>query len=216
MIQSLRNLAVFLATALTLVIAAPALAQDRTPFDDYDPSTEPGLFAAANQGRSTTITVSAPYEITSITMHTETDDAGQSVFFIYDLTGSTLVHATPAKSFPAGDLLRDSDRFAPIILQPGNQYAIGSVSNVGSRYAISGPSPFASGVVTNQGPARQATGFPTPTDAGFIFGNRLEIRLNAVPEAAAVPTLSEWAMILLGLMLAGGATLYIQRRRLTA
>ncbi|WP_298159490.1 IPTL-CTERM sorting domain-containing protein [Brevundimonas sp.] len=33
---------------------------------------------------------------------------------------------------------------------------------------------------------------------------------------APVPTLSEWAMILFGLLLAGGAALYIQRRQLTA
>jgi hypothetical protein len=33
---------------------------------------------------------------------------------------------------------------------------------------------------------------------------------------ASVPTLSEWAMILFGLLLAGGAALYIQRRQLTA
>lgn len=31
-----------------------------------------------------------------------------------------------------------------------------------------------------------------------------------------VPTMSEWAMILFGLTLAGGAALYIQRRQLTA
>ena len=34
--------------------------------------------------------------------------------------------------------------------------------------------------------------------------------------AAPVPTLSEWAMILFGTVLAGGAALYIQRRRLLA
>lgn len=34
--------------------------------------------------------------------------------------------------------------------------------------------------------------------------------------AAAVPTLSEWAMILFGTILAGGAALYIQRRRFIA
>lgn len=32
----------------------------------------------------------------------------------------------------------------------------------------------------------------------------------------SVPTMSEWAMILLGVTLAGGATIYIQRRRLIA
>jgi hypothetical protein len=36
------------------------------------------------------------------------------------------------------------------------------------------------------------------------------------PPPATVPTLSEWAMILFGLILAGGAALYIQRRQLTA
>lgn len=34
------------------------------------------------------------------------------------------------------------------------------------------------------------------------------------PPPAPVPTLSEWAMILLGLMLAGGAALHLQRQRL--
>ena len=37
-----------------------------------------------------------------------------------------------------------------------------------------------------------------------------------VAAAAPVPTLSEWAMILFGLLLAGGAALYIQRRQLNA
>lgn len=32
------------------------------------------------------------------------------------------------------------------------------------------------------------------------------------PPPAAVPTMSEWAMILLGLSLAGGAAVYLQRR----
>ena len=35
-------------------------------------------------------------------------------------------------------------------------------------------------------------------------------------QPAPVPTLSEWAMILFGTILAGGAALYIQRRRFTA
>ena len=39
---------------------------------------------------------------------------------------------------------------------------------------------------------------------------------EAVPTPATVPTLSEWAMILLGLALAGSAALYLQRRQLTA
>ena len=40
--------------------------------------------------------------------------------------------------------------------------------------------------------------------------------VTAAPLTAAVPTMSEWAMILFGTILAGGAALYIQSRRLTA
>lgn len=40
------------------------------------------------------------------------------------------------------------------------------------------------------------------------------ITVSAAPAVAPVPTLSEWAMILFALMLAGGAALMIQRRRL--
>lgn len=61
-------------------------------------------------------------------------------------------------------------------------------------------------------------------DAVGIFTSRLEkdgYQVEIVNSAAAalpepVPTLTEWAMILLGLTLAGGAALMIQRRRLIA
>jgi hypothetical protein len=39
---------------------------------------------------------------------------------------------------------------------------------------------------------------------------------GSTPPVAPVPTLSEWALILFGLVLAGGAALYIQRQRLAA
>lgn len=38
--------------------------------------------------------------------------------------------------------------------------------------------------------------------------------ITGSPVASPVPTLSEWAMILFGTVLAGGAALYLQRRRL--
>ncbi len=37
---------------------------------------------------------------------------------------------------------------------------------------------------------------------------------SAAPVVTAVPTMSEWAMILLGLILAGGSALYLQRRQM--
>jgi streptogramin lyase len=41
-------------------------------------------------------------------------------------------------------------------------------------------------------------------------------QVSLPPEPTPVPTMSEWALILLGVSLAGGAALYIQRRRLIA
>lgn len=65
------------------------------------------------------------------------------------------------------------------------------------------------------------------TGKQLVFGNNFRPRvftgtvtyvtgLAPPPAPVAVPTMSEWAMILFGLMLAGGAALYIQRRRLAA
>ncbi|WGM32183.1 IPTL-CTERM sorting domain-containing protein [Brevundimonas sp. NIBR11] len=55
-------------------------------------------------------------------------------------------------------------------------------------------------------------------NSGNYFNGYLDnFRINAVaaPPPAPVPTLSEWALLLLGTILAAGAALYIQRRRLT-
>ncbi len=46
--------------------------------------------------------------------------------------------------------------------------------------------------------------------------NDLAFSATFVPTPASVPTLSEWAMILLGVMLAGGAALTLHRRRQAA
>lgn len=52
------------------------------------------------------------------------------------------------------------------------------------------------------------------TTAGVRAGNGL-VTLTYMPPVP-VPTMSEWGMILFGVVLAGGAALYIQRRRMTA
>ncbi|MFC5343823.1 IPTL-CTERM sorting domain-containing protein [Brevundimonas staleyi] len=52
-----------------------------------------------------------------------------------------------------------------------------------------------------------STGVPTSEDAFF------KVTYQNTIVAAPVPTMTEWAMILLGLMLAGGAALVIQRRQ---
>ncbi|WP_428151351.1 IPTL-CTERM sorting domain-containing protein [Brevundimonas sp.] len=74
--------------------------------------------------------------------------------------------------------------------------------------------PVASGLTQPQGVA-----FNTAGDLFVSSGAGIITRFNAVGAPVGprpVPTLSEWAMILFGLMLAGGATLYIQYRRTVA
>lgn len=51
--------------------------------------------------------------------------------------------------------------------------------------------------------------------ASQASASSVTISLTPPPSPAAAPTLSEWAMILLGVLLAGGAALNIHRRRQT-
>jgi hypothetical protein len=53
----------------------------------------------------------------------------------------------------------------------------------------------------------------TGTGWAVFGGDDLGVTVNFTAAPAPVPTLSEWAMILFGLVLAGGAALYIQRRQ---
>lgn len=54
------------------------------------------------------------------------------------------------------------------------------------------------------------------SDVGNEEGRASSSSAGVWTSPVPVPTLSEWAMILFGLILAGGAALYIQRRQLTA
>jgi hypothetical protein len=68
-----------------------------------------------------------------------------------------------------------------------------------------------------QGLASQADWTGNVWNVGFVNFFDLGVTVNFGPAAPApVPTLSKWALILLGLMLAGGAALYIQRRQMLA
>lgn len=58
--------------------------------------------------------------------------------------------------------------------------------------------------------------FETVHNSGPYVQRIDNVVLDAGAGPAAVPTMSEWAMILLGAILAGGAALWIQRRRLAA
>ncbi len=67
--------------------------------------------------------------------------------------------------------------------------------------------------VTFGNPYAGGTSISDFVTGGFTGDTPFQIYEVATP--IPVPTLSEWAMILLGLVLAGGAALYIQRRQMT-
>lgn len=85
------------------------------------------------------------------------------------------------------------------------------------NYSIVGPP--RRGVLHYRGPNLDALPQGTVsrmTVNGRTYVDHSNYRLLLPNLPAPVPTLSEWAMLVFGLLLAGGATYYIQRRRTTA
>jgi len=85
------------------------------------------------------------------------------------------------------------------------------------NYSIVGPP--RRGVLHYRGPNLDALPQGTVsrmTVNGRTYVDHSNYRLLLPDLPAPVPTLSEWAMLVFGLLLAGGATHYLQRRRTTA
>lgn len=71
-------------------------------------------------------------------------------------------------------------------------------------------------IITGAGAGGLYTCLGVCTSGALTAGRHITAGTIVGVAPAAVPTLSEWAMILFGLMLAGGAALYIQRRQMIA
>lgn len=111
---------------------------------------------------------------------------------------------------------------APVPVTPGQTYVLFASSvngtGTGDGHWAAEPSPgsYAGGQYVYTNGASEAdwtVDWDMPpyvdTDVGFT--------VNFAPAVVAtVPTMSEWAMILLAVMMAGGAAVYLQRRRLAA
>lgn len=123
-----------------------------------------------------------------------------------------VLHGTGA-TYPVNDFGDVEARFSYFLYEGGfaaagrNNYVC--INRRGDS-AASGPGTCGS---SNGGPDSDIdnnsrfTGGGTPTTPVLV---------SYAPPVAVVPTLSEWAMILFGLMLTGGAALHLQRRRANA
>ena len=201
-----------LALVSVLFIARPDQAAAQVVLDDLVTTTSEirgaGTPVVAN------VTVTAPTSIVRISTLSEGLSPHNQKFVIYNLTTSTFLYVSPPKAFPAdtGPTIKTSDPFAALTLMPGNTYLIGATADIGTtQYYGSGN--VTQGAVTNVSANGNLFNYATPT-INCCHGVRSALRLEAAPPPASVPTMSEWAMILFALMLAGGAAMMIQRRRL--
>lgn len=213
--------AIFLAVACSLTIAATS-ASAQSAFRDDAPTNDG---TTRTRAVAASITVTAPYAVTSIEAPNRVTSDNNQKFFIIDSSTNTLVYASPPKAFAADGFTvtyKASDLFPAVTLQTGKTYYIGAIVDQSAYYPFrSPPAAVTQGVVTNainagMGPSNgNVDNYANPT-IGSDGVAQSPIRLNTVPVPAPVPTMTEWAMILLGLMLAGGAAMMIQRRRMAA
>lgn len=203
--------ALSLALLSVLFVARPDQAAAQVIFDDLTTAVAapraPGFPIIAN------ITVSAPTPITGITTMSLGAAPHNQKFVIYNQTTTTFLYVSAPKAFPAdvAATAKASDPFPAVTLLPGNTYLIGATADIATtQYYDVGP--VTQGAVTSVSSNGNLINYAAPV-VDCCYGVRSALRLSSTPPAT-IPTLSEWAMILFGLLLAGGAAVMIQRRRL--
>ena len=211
----LRNLTTSLACAIFLTIgfhAAPAFGQTVTVQQTASTDMMAGITDATSSRGQTVLVPAGVTRLLQFTLQTGGDVT--PVVRAYDNStgtiGATLYTAPPltAPPFPApaGDITTIIP--APgIAVTPGSHIWIGSTQNA----------PGMSGQINGSNVDRYPDGVMVDVSGGvsaprpmwdFYF-----IAVFGSEAPAAVPTLSEWTMILMGLMFAGGTVLLIHRRR---
>ncbi len=196
------------ACALTAFAAAPAMAQT------ISQTTRTSSFGFDNsQARFAQIVTAPNTRLTTFSV--EIDGAGPGtvtpqVFASTggNLTGAALYTGTPFTPTPGAATYTFTTGGVPVT--SGSQYAL-----VFTATGTVGGFPFASGDVLPGSDLRFAASSTATTLVSASPGAdaKFSVTFDAAPPPATVPTLSEWAMIGLGLSLAGGAVLMIQRRR---
>ncbi|MFC5344128.1 IPTL-CTERM sorting domain-containing protein [Brevundimonas staleyi] len=213
-----------LAALIMLGFAQAAAAQNRVA----NPSFEtPTLTAGQTTTSIPSWTVSA-FNLGGISYNTPeltTSSGNQWLFFNSEISQQTTTIIEAGQTYTLkGDFGVRTDRPFPTFSEPASlELWAGGTAMDG--YVPGGT--FIGGTLVGvvAGQFRPGTFVWTVPPGSPLVGQRLSVRLASAfgDEIAAdnislttpstVPTLSEWAMILLGLMLAGGAAVVIQRRR---
>lgn len=135
--------------------------------------------------------------------------AGPNTLEIYDVTTSPATVASAATSVAVYNDLGTGTMYGT---------AVATVNNEILTIALN---PDGIAAINAARGGSFAIGFLNATDGGgsdtiFLSSVNTVPRNLVLTRAEPVPTLSEWAMIILGLMLASGAAFYVQRRKFIA
>lgn len=196
-----RAAALFCAAGLMGTLPSSALAQTINQPSGNSNGSAGGI------GQSFTATVTG--NLTQIQVRARQNQATTVRFYNGTGSGTNGVIGTPASSQAVTLVDSTSSGFQTIVLATplpvvaGNQYAFAFDGPV--NFFLDTNNPYAGGTFI--------ANYNTPFPAFDLTFTATEV---AAAPPAPVPTLSEWAMIILSLTLAGGAAIYIQRRRIAA
>jgi hypothetical protein len=152
------------------------------------------------------ITVSGATTINAIGALVDLNSAGNLKFLIFDLDSSVLLFSTLSQAFADDGLAyKVSSDFAPFILQPGINYGIGAIADVGGAWETNNASsgnPFTqNGITASDDRNGNVSNFSSPNSLGDGSAMTM-IQLyspNGVPDAGTTS-------LLMGLSLVGLAT----------
>lgn len=196
------------AVAMLVMGSSPALAADI----DFTSAAAPicgGLSTTALMSGQVFTIPAGETRLTSVTLGLSSDDVPPTggTLTLHRVTAG-VVDATILATGPYTVTVNHPDFDLETLTLPGGGLSV----TAGETYAIfaeriggSGQCLAMQGDVYGDGTVYQ-NGAPEPTEDA-VFAARF---------ASAVPTMTEWAMILMGLLLAGSAAAMIQRQRLTA
>lgn len=219
---------------LAVLVATPSLAQniDTTPAPMTNQNFSPfGVPNTATYGQTITIPAGSG-SITSFGF--EMNSVPATVVFrghIYRwdpatsrAVGPSLYASPPRTTTGATKQIVTFTPAASVPVTAGQTYVIfasTSQDQAGAPAATGGWDGSTANVYAGGGAVFQNNGTDTTTWTGSVWSTPVfdfgfTTTFGAAVAPVSVPTMTEWALILFGAIMAGGAALYIQRRRLTA